>query len=155
MPFTPFHFGVHACVALSFRKKLDLPTFLLANVIVDIEPLLVMVFNFNYPLHGYAHTFFAGLVLSPLLGVTVYLLRKPFTKIMQLLRLSYSPSFKVAIISAFLGHCLHVFLDAFMYPDIKPFYPSVSNPLRGIRYAGSVLLKTCIYSAPCFSSLLF
>ena len=47
MPFTPFHFGPHACVAFAANKKIDIPVFILANIAVDIEPLSVMLFNLN------------------------------------------------------------------------------------------------------------
>lgn len=61
MPFTPLHFGPHACVALPLRRRVDLPVFLLTNVVVDVEPLLVLTFNLNYPLHG-----------NPLYGLSSY-----------------------------------------------------------------------------------
>jgi hypothetical protein len=132
MPFTPFHFGAHLCVAMPFRRKLDIPAFLLANIIVDIEPLIVMIFNLKYPLHGYAHTFAAGIILSPTLGMVVYLLRKPLNNMMGILRMSYIPSVRGSIISAFLGHCLHILFDAPIYHDIRPCYPLNSNPLYGV-----------------------
>jgi hypothetical protein len=40
MPFTPCHFGPSACIALPLNRWIDLPVFLLANVAIDIEPLL-------------------------------------------------------------------------------------------------------------------
>ena len=44
MPFTPFHFGAHACIAIPLRKIIDIPVFILSNIIIDIEPLIVMIF---------------------------------------------------------------------------------------------------------------
>ncbi len=64
MPFTPFHFGAHACAALPAGKKINILVFILANVIIDIEPLLIMIFNFAYPLHGYAHTFLGTSIIG-------------------------------------------------------------------------------------------
>jgi hypothetical protein len=53
---------------LPLKKYLHVPTFLVANVIVDVEPLLVLVLGLHYPLHGYLHTFifasFTGLALG-------------------------------------------------------------------------------------------
>jgi len=68
MPFTPFHFGAHACVAFPFNKKIDIPVFILANVAIDIEPLLVITLNLHYPLHGYAHTFIGAIFIGTLWG---------------------------------------------------------------------------------------
>ncbi len=39
MPFTPFHFGPSAVIALPLNRYIDIPTFLLANIAVDIEPI--------------------------------------------------------------------------------------------------------------------
>ena len=36
MPFTPYHFGSSGFVGLAFRKWLDVPIFVLANVIVGV-----------------------------------------------------------------------------------------------------------------------
>ncbi len=41
MPFTPYHFGPSGFVGLVFGKWIDLPVFVLANVIVDVEVLAV------------------------------------------------------------------------------------------------------------------
>ncbi len=131
MPFTPFHFGAHAVVALPLQKKLDVPVFILANVIIDIEPLLVIVFNLNYPLHGYAHTFIGSFITGALWGSMAYALRKPLGKIINFLRLPYSPSLKMSILSGAAGCCLHVLFDSPIMTDIKPFFPLSVNPFYG------------------------
>jgi len=50
MPFTPYHFGPSGFWGLAFRKWLDLPVFVLANVIVDIEVLVIWFFGLGWPL---------------------------------------------------------------------------------------------------------
>ncbi len=62
MPFTPFHFGPTLGFGLSLRGYLHAPTFIIANVIVDVEPFLVLFLGLRYPLHGYLHTFLLALV---------------------------------------------------------------------------------------------
>jgi len=37
MPFTLYHLGPALLLGLLFRRRLDLPTFLVANVVVDLE----------------------------------------------------------------------------------------------------------------------
>ncbi len=83
MPFTPFHFGSHATVALPLRKYIDIPVFIGANIVVDVEPLLVMAFNLNYPLHGYCHTFLVGGLLGLAWGVAVDPFRSFIEKMMR------------------------------------------------------------------------
>jgi len=41
-------------------------------------------------------------------------------------------TFKKILWTALLGVYLHVVLDAFTHPDMKPFYPAEGNPLFGI-----------------------
>ncbi len=43
MPLTPFHLGPDLFFGLLFFSYVDFPTFLVANVIVDIEPILVSI----------------------------------------------------------------------------------------------------------------
>ena len=75
MPFTPFHLGPSASISLPLHKYLDVPLFLLANFIIDLEPFIVMIFNLNYPLHGYCHTFLIGSIIGCLGGFIGYLLK--------------------------------------------------------------------------------
>lgn len=128
MPFTPFHFGAHACVALPLNKKINILIFLLANVIIDIEPLLVMIYNFSYPLHGYAHTFIDASILGGIWGIIAYQFKTIFEKILKILKLPPVFSMKQYIISGILGALFHVLFDAPLYTDIKPFFPLDINP---------------------------
>jgi len=132
MPFTPFHFGPAATVALSGKRYLDLPTFVLINVAIDIEPLLVMFFGLNYPLHGYCHTFLISSLVAGLFSIVVYSGRRFTSRIMKILKLPYETDFKKIIISSLLGAWFHVFLDASIYTDIRPFYPFRVNPFYGV-----------------------
>ncbi|HBR15432.1 MAG TPA: hydrolase [Candidatus Omnitrophica bacterium] len=148
MPFTPFHFGAHACTVLPFQRKLDVPVFILSNVFIDIEPLAVMLFNLNYPLHGYAHTFLGGLVAGSLGGVFVYWLRKPMGKAMGSLGLYYKPTVILSMISGVLGAWLHILFDACIYSDIKPFYPISNNPLYGLISPVKMYILCALFFIP-------
>ena len=73
MPFTPLHLGPALAIGYIVRKRVHWPTFILANIIVDIEPLLVLVLGMmSYPLHGYLHTFISSLIMGSLLGYIMY-----------------------------------------------------------------------------------
>jgi membrane-bound metal-dependent hydrolase YbcI (DUF457 family) len=138
MPFTPFHFGPHTCVALPLQRYIDVLLFVGANVAIDIEPLLVMVYGFNYPLHGYCHTFLFGSMVGLLLGLFSFPFRKFIGKVMALLRLPYSTNLLKMAMSGMLGAWMHVLFDMPLYQDIKPFYPLSANPLYGIASAKAV-----------------
>ena len=121
MPFTPFHFGPHTAIGLPLNRYIDLPIFVLANVAVDIEPLIVMVFQPDYPLHGYCHTFLIGGVVGMLWGAIAWLFRGAMVKMMSWFDLRYTPTFPKALWSGLLGAWLHVLFDAPLYAEMKPF----------------------------------
>lgn len=131
MPFTPFHWGPSSWIGLLCFRYLNLAAFLIASVIVDVEPFCVLVFNLNYPLHGFLHSFLGGTIVAVILSVILYRLRDPVNQIMNTVKLSQNSSFRIILFSCLLGVYFHVFLDAFLYTDIKPFYPTQINPLYG------------------------
>lgn len=138
MPFTPFHFGPAACVALPLRKRMDFLAFLLVNVAIDLEPLAVIHLNLNYPLHGYAHTFIGAVVIGMLSGWALYASRLHSMKVMRFLRLDYTPSLPIALFSGVLGGWFHILMDSTLYPDIRPFYPLAENPLLNMISFGQM-----------------
>ena len=73
MPITPYHFGPAGLLGYIFRRWIDLPVFVLANVIVDIEVLLVSLMQFGRPFHRYGHTFIIGAAVGAVWGFVAYL----------------------------------------------------------------------------------
>jgi len=127
----------------------DVFTFVMANVIIDIEPLLVMTSNVNYPLHGYAHTFIGAIALGTIWGITTWIFRAPIKTIMQdVFRLPFEPSKTKMILSGILGACFHVLLDSPLYSDIKPFYPITTNPLFGLLGHSTIYLLCSLFFIP-------
>lgn len=122
MPCTLYHFGPSGFVGLIFKKYLDIPVFVLANVIVDIE----VLFADKWPIHQYwrFHTLLVGAVVGTTLAIAAYPLRKPLKKIMQKIRLPYKTGFWKMIISGILGVWLHVLIDGIYHWDVLVFWPS-------------------------------
>jgi hypothetical protein len=140
LPFTPFHLGPGLGLGLPLRKHIHVPTFILANVIVDVEPFLVLLFGLRYPLHGYLHTFLLAFPIGLALGCITYLFErflKPFYKII-LLETDVDLGFKSFIIAGVFGTELHVLLDAPLYGDIEPLYPIIANPLHNPSLAPEI-----------------
>ena len=139
MPFTPFHLGPALMLGVTFGY-LDLLTFLLANVIVDFEPFFVLVFDLNlhygYPLHGFFHTFFGGSIVALILAEVMVMLYS---------RAGKATCRKKLMITALAGVYLHIILDSFLYTDIRPFFPSNTNPLYGV-FSSYEVYGFCIYS---------
>lgn len=130
MPFTILHVGPALLVGLPLRRRLHLPTFLVASVAVDIEPLLVLILGLGYPLHSYLHTFLASLAYGLLIGYMMYLYDKILSPLFRLLHLEERPMGKHSfLVAGVIGTEIHVLLDSPLYTDIRPFYPLPVNPL--------------------------
>jgi len=145
MPFTPYHFGPSGFVGLVFRKWIDVPVFLLANVVIDFEPGIVLLFGLHYPAHGLCHTFLFGTAIGLAWGVLAYPIRGVFGWLMRLFALSYQTSLAKMAFSGVVGIWFHILLDSFCWTDIHPFWPLHANPLVHLIETKTVY-ALCIYS---------
>jgi membrane-bound metal-dependent hydrolase YbcI (DUF457 family) len=133
-------------VGLPLHRHLDVPVFIGANVMVDIEPLMVMWFDLDYPLHGYCHTLLVGGLVGLSWAALAYPFRDLIGKCMGLLCLPYATSLRKMVLSGVTGAWLHVLFDAVLYRDVKPLYPLEGNPILGLA-STRVLYGFC---AACF-----
>jgi hypothetical protein len=147
MPFTPYHFGPALFFGLLFLSFIDFPTFLIANVIVDIEPFLVLALNLDYPLHGFFHSLLGGTLVAIPLALIMYQIRDKISPLLSFFRLEQKISLKRILVASLSGIYIHILLDSRIYTDIQPFYPSTYNPLltTGIL-AGLDSYIICIWS---------
>jgi membrane-bound metal-dependent hydrolase YbcI (DUF457 family) len=148
MPFTPYHFGPSGFLGLAFRKWLDIPVFVLANVVVDLEPLAVLVFRLNYPLHGLCHTFLIGTAVGLAWALIAYQARGILARLMQLFALPYKTSLAKMIVSAVLGVWFHIFLDSICWYDVKPFWPLQANPFLDLVTVRTVYIVCTLSFLP-------
>jgi len=112
--------------------------FVLANIIVDIEVLVIWPLGLGWPVHRYCHTFLIGAVVGAVWGIAAYPLRHFFEKIMQILRVPYQTSFWKMVISGVLGVWLHVGIDAIYHWEVQAFWPSRIKPLWRLVSQGQV-----------------
>ena len=140
MPFTPFHLGPAVLIGFILLRYLDLPTLILASVLVDLEPLAVLMFGLPGPLHGFFHSFLgaSGAVLR---------LRDFLEPVYVFLRLEGDRRPRRLLVAALLGTWSHVVLDAPLYGRMRPFYPFGGNPLFGVDlYLGLGAYGFCLLS---------
>ncbi len=150
MPFTPFHFGPSALVSLPLKKYIDVPIFILANVVIDLEPLTIMLFNIPGSLHPIFHTYLFGAFAGALWGYIAYYFSGLSKIVMRIFFLDYTPNLKASVISGILGFWLHVFIDSFMHRDMSPFYPLAFNPFVGIISNQLVYVLSAVSFIPVF-----
>jgi len=146
LPFTPFHLGPGLFLGLLFRKRINIIIFIIANVIIDLEPfIMVILLRLNYPVHGYIHTFLAAVIVGLSLGYMLYLVKKPLRSIHEFFfnNIEYSDNVRACLLAGASGTVIHVLLDSPLYPDIKPFYPIAINPLYNPSLTMPIYM-TCI-----------
>jgi len=148
MPLTPFHLGPALLFGLIFFSFLDFPTFLVANVIVDVEPTLVWFLRLDYPLHGFFHSFLGGTLVALLLAWVMNMIRGKFSTLLRVFNLEQKSSFWSVLLASLSGIYIHILLDSRMHLDIKPFYPFDTNPFL----SRSILVEVEL-SMLCFWSL--
>jgi hypothetical protein len=153
MPFTPLHFGSAIALGLPLRRYLHAPTLIAASVILDVEPLIVLFFGLDQPLHGYSHTVIAALSIGALLGCSAYKLERWLQSFFKtLLFESEDPIGVWGFLATGTAVCiLHIIFDLPLYSDINilaPLFtgmPGYTNPYRFILL-GSAIQEACIWA---------
>jgi len=128
MPLTPFHLGPALLLGLVLWRQVNLPMLLLASVIVDIEPLAVLIFNLNYPLHGFFHSFLGGATVALMLSIGALGFRGEIARVSGALNLPQNHGPASFFLASILGLFTHTVLDSSLYPGLRPFYPLGPNP---------------------------
>ena len=131
MPYPVYHLGPSGYLGLLLRRWIDLPVFLLANVVIDME----VLFSKGWPPHQYwhFHTLLGGAISGAVFGLIVYGL-KPMRRFlewaMRLVRIRYKANRWKMIIAGVLGAWLHVLLDGIYHYDVQMFWPSKAKELQ-------------------------
>ncbi len=139
MPFTPFHLGPGLLIGLIFFPLLYLPAVLLGSIIVDVEPLSFLILGLPV-LHLFFHTFLGATIMALILALIVFLLQELLGSIMRVFRLPQKASPMNITLAALIGAYSHIILDAFLYPEMQPFWPLLGNPFLGLVSSSTVYL---------------
>ena len=143
MPFTPFHFG-HAlpfCFVDFKNKRVDVVSCLIGSIIVDIHAIIIWFFGLPQPLHGPVHSFLIATILGVLTGVFVHLTQNFWNKITAFFKWEQKTTLRSKIFVAVLMCYTHLFLDAFLYPEMNFWWPFLNgNPFYGILSSPTVYL---------------
>lgn len=129
MPVTPYHFGPAGLLGYIFRKWIDLPVFVFANVVIDVEVLVINMMNLGRPFHRLSHTFLFGAVVGAAWGLLAYLGLPTLKWLMKTARIPYQSNALKIILSGILGVWFHVLIDGIYHYDVDPFWPMKKNYL--------------------------
>lgn len=134
MPFTPYHFGPSGFIGLLFRRWIDVPVFIAANVLIDVEVLADQYIQPGWPVHQlwHFHTLLIGGLAGAFFGALIYYI-KPFRwmcrKFMSLIGFPGRTTLLSMILAGVLGAWLHVVIDSFYHYDVQIFWPYKDNSI--------------------------
>ena len=113
---------------------------------MDIEPFITLVFNLNYPPHGYLHTLIGAFAIGLVLSYLMYVSEEILSPLWRRLLLESEPCYNLRAfaIAGVSGAILHVLMDSLLYSDIKPLYPIPINPLYNPGLT-IIIYDTCIF----------
>lgn len=146
MPFTPFHMGAALALKPAARERFSVLTFGLAQIAMDLEPLLGMLNGWD-TLHGWTHTLLGAAVIAIVVALAAPLFVGPISGLLNRWAAEsrtqwlLDPHTSRAAIwaGALMGTFSHVLLDALIHHDMHPFAPlSQANPLIGLIEHDSV-----------------
>ncbi|MCK4781535.1 DUF4184 family protein [Candidatus Parcubacteria bacterium] len=132
MPVTPFHLGPGIFFGTIFFKFFNFFAFLLGNVILDLEPLFIIIFKMGYPYHRFFHTFLGGLIGALVISFLILAFKNKLEKISLKINLKQSFTASNIFIGSLLGCWTHIVFDSFTHRDVFPFWPSHFNPFLGL-----------------------
>ncbi len=131
MPYTPYHFGPSSLIGLLLRRWVDIPVFVLVNLVIDFE---IFVVEFRHPRRfgpRYVHTLLLGAAAGILWGIVAYFFRGYFKWIMDKIQIPYRTNIRKMIFSGIFGAWVHILTDGLYQSDVRLFWPSrLANPLR-------------------------
>jgi membrane-bound metal-dependent hydrolase YbcI (DUF457 family) len=153
MPFTPYHFGPGLFLGVVLFPFIDFSTVMVACVILDIEPIAVIIFHLPFAPHGFFHSYLGATIVSCLLTIVIFPFRKYLNMLVSAFGLHQESSFRQIFAASVVGTYSHVFLDSLLYPEMNPFYPNIANPFTGLFQFGFVydaclilgILGFCVY----------
>ena len=145
MPFTPFHFGPALLLGMLLRPFIDLSAIFIASVILDLEPLVVLLFHLSLPLHGIFHTYLAATIIAIILAFVLWPFRGVLNSFVSIFGIHQESTLRNLLLASFIGTYFHIFLDSFLYAEMNPFYPFLGNPFVGL-VSSQVIYGFCVFS---------
>lgn len=145
MPFTPIHMGPGLLIKACLQGSFSLMVFGWTQIIMDIQPLVVMITGEGH-LHGFSHTYVGATLLGLFSAVSGKYLSEWGLVLLKIEQRPVTILWWIAILSAFVGSYTHVLLDSLMHADVQPWFPfSELNQFKG-AISISALHQLCLYS---------
>jgi membrane-bound metal-dependent hydrolase YbcI (DUF457 family) len=154
MPFTPLHLGPGLAIKALAGRHFSLLSYALAQVAMDIEPLIGLLRNAEV-LHGASHTYAAALVIGAIVALVSGPIRRLLLPLWNRELAFHRPAWFSAppslgaipvLAGAFVGTFSHVLLDSLMHAEMSPLAPwAGGNRLLGVL-SHEALHQLCMLS---------
>lgn len=147
MPFTPIHMGPGILIKSLLQGSFSLMVFGWTQIIMDIQPLIVLMSGEGH-IHGFTHTYFGAILIAIFAALTGKYLSEFGLNVLRISKSGNPISIVwwVVFLSACIGSFSHVLLDSIMHADIEPFFPlTLDNQFLGL-ISVAMLHKACMYS---------
>ena len=120
MPFTPLHLGPGLVFKAIGGRHFSFMVFGGAQVLIDLEPLLGMIYGWD-SLHGVTHNLAGALLIGTLAGA----IGRPVSeRVLRWLKIAHPPfTWSASFVAAYVGTFSHVAMDAIMHADMSPLWP--------------------------------
>lgn len=142
MPITPLHLGLGLAAKVAAPRHFSLASFTLANVMIDVEPVLKVFLGSAEPLHSLTHTAPVGAAIAVLAAIAVKTLRP--TRITWL----------AAALGSTYGIATHLGLDALYHADVAQAIglPSAAGVLSHWVLDAWLALHLAVFSPPYYAA---
>lgn len=153
LPFTPFHMGVALLAKPAARRHFSVLAFGLAQVAMDLEPLVGMLAD-REVLHGASHTVLGAVAIGAVVALLAPSILRPLVRFLHRkaaengvawLLDPQAPTRAAVWAGALAGTLSHVVLDALIHHDLHPLAPfSAWQPLLGLVAHDDVYLGCAV-----------
>ena len=131
MPLTPLHLGSGLFFGSLALKFSNLWAILLGSVVMDFEPLVLLIINpcYSCPHHGFFHSILGAIFGSFVIATILWKFRELLNRISLKFKIEQSFSFPTLFFSSLFAWITHIFFDSLTHNDVSPFWPSKYNPI--------------------------
>ena len=131
MPLTLLHPGPALFLGSFFPKFFNLWALFFGSVIMDLEPLILLIINpcYSCPHHGFFHSILGAIFGSLMLTIILYQFREKLNQISLKFNISQTFTFLALFSNSLAAWLIHIFFDSLTHFDLRPFWPLEKNPI--------------------------
>ncbi len=124
---------------------IDFSTIIIASVILDVEPLVVLLLGLPMPIHGFFHTYLGATIVAGILSICLWPFRSYLNMVVSYFGIHQKSNLRTIVLASIAGTYSHVFLDSFLYAEMNPFYPLLGNLFFSFAFS-QFIYNFCVFA---------